>query len=304
MKLPYYKWFPRDFHSDPNVKRLSALARGCYRDILDFMWIAQYGYKIPDNDRILCSQLNLRPSQWKKVKEELMDPFGPVFILEGGFLISNRLKAEYDEACATVEKNTGAGKKSAEVRRKAAKADQEKRQRNLFPEDNNESCNKEVAKTNTGKPVAYLPPDKRELGAYDDWLPTNKFNSEGEVYIIRAQLIAQMGDTYPAVDVLSEIKKMYSWCVTNATKRKTHTGIGRFINSWMSGAQNDGGSNKRYASGNNSPADNAISVGEQHRQKRAELRTRMGFDDLDGIDDEIEESTIIEGECRHSSGGS
>lgn len=42
---------------------------------------------------------------------------------------------------------------------------------------------------------------------------------------------------YPAVDVLAELRKMVGWCDANPLRRKTKTGIKRFINNWLSKAQ-------------------------------------------------------------------
>lgn len=52
---------------------------------------------------------------------------------------------------------------------------------------------------------------------------------------------------YPAVDVKQELCKMVGWCDTNPKKRKTKSGIRRFINNWLAGEQDKGG---RYRGGN------------------------------------------------------
>ena len=44
-------------------------------------------------------------------------------------------------------------------------------------------------------------------------------------------------ELYPAIDVMQEIRKMIGWCDTNPSNRKTKKGIRRFINSWLSRAQ-------------------------------------------------------------------
>lgn len=44
-------------------------------------------------------------------------------------------------------------------------------------------------------------------------------------------------ELYPAVDVLAELRKMVGWCDANPQRRKTKTGIRRFINSWLAKAQ-------------------------------------------------------------------
>ena len=47
---------------------------------------------------------------------------------------------------------------------------------------------------------------------------------------------------YPAVDVFQELNAMEGWLDANPTKRKTPRGIKRFVNSWLSRAQDKGGS--------------------------------------------------------------
>jgi hypothetical protein len=68
--------------------------------------------------------------------------------------------------------------------------------------------------------------------------------------------IIQWQKTYPAVDVFAELAKMESWLDANPSKRKTSKGIKRFVNSWLSRAQDRGGSSpiqgkakKQYGSG-------------------------------------------------------
>ena len=47
---------------------------------------------------------------------------------------------------------------------------------------------------------------------------------------------------YPAVDVYQELNAMEGWCDANPKNRKTKAGIKRFVNSWLSRAQDKGGS--------------------------------------------------------------
>lgn len=73
-------------------------------------------------------------------------------------------------------------------------------------------------------------------------LPLNQ--GEHEVFDVDVQ---QWQALYPAVDVRQELRNMKGWLLGNPKLRKTKTGINRFINSWMSRAQNEakptGGSN-------------------------------------------------------------
>ena len=45
---------------------------------------------------------------------------------------------------------------------------------------------------------------------------------------------------YPAVDIMAELRKMAGWLDANPSKRKTRTGVKRFVNSWLSREQDKG----------------------------------------------------------------
>lgn len=60
-------------------------------------------------------------------------------------------------------------------------------------------------------------------------------------------------ELYPAVDVMQELRKMSSWSMDNPKKRKTKSGVRRFINAWLSKEQDKGGRYRtQYSSGDNS----------------------------------------------------
>ena len=51
----------------------------------------------------------------------------------------------------------------------------------------------------------------------------------------------ELGAAFPGVDVKAELLRARLWCDDNPTKRKTKSGIRRFITGWMTKAQNDAG---------------------------------------------------------------
>lgn len=65
-------------------------------------------------------------------------------------------------------------------------------------------------------------------------IPTNK---RGEFYGVTQSQLNDYQETYPATSVLHEFRKMLAWCDANPKRRKTMKGIKRFINSWLSNAQ-------------------------------------------------------------------
>ena len=65
----------------------------------------------------------------------------------------------------------------------------------------------------------------------------------GEEYPIYESDVSEWTKLYPAVDVKQELNNMRGWCLANPSKRKTKSGVKRFINSWLSKTQNKGGTN-------------------------------------------------------------
>ena len=68
-------------------------------------------------------------------------------------------------------------------------------------------------------------------------LPLN----DGSSYEVTQREIDEYSELYPAVDVKQEIRGMIGWIKANPTRRKTSRGIKRFMNSWLSRAQDQGG---------------------------------------------------------------
>lgn len=60
----------------------------------------------------------------------------------------------------------------------------------------------------------------------------------GEEYLIYEKQVKQWEEIYPSVNVINQLRAMKGWCIANPTKRKTKTGINRFINNWLSKEQN------------------------------------------------------------------
>ena len=71
-------------------------------------------------------------------------------------------------------------------------------------------------------------------------LPLN----DGTVFQVVQEEIDRWQETFPAVDVLQELREMRLWCDANPTKRKTARGIRKFIIHWLSKAQDDAGGMK------------------------------------------------------------
>lgn len=61
-------------------------------------------------------------------------------------------------------------------------------------------------------------------------------NAGPEFQVTEAQ-VAEFQQLYPAVDVLQQLREMRAWTISNPKQRKTHGGMMRFINQWLSKEQ-------------------------------------------------------------------
>ncbi len=83
-------------------------------------------------------------------------------------------------------------------------------------------------------------PDKPAQDPSGILLPLN----DKSFYDVPLDKIAMWEETYPAVDVKQELKRMIAWLDSNPTRRKTKRGITKFINGWLTREQDKGGTYK------------------------------------------------------------
>lgn len=65
--------------------------------------------------------------------------------------------------------------------------------------------------------------------------------NDGTEYPVYQEYVDKMAKLYPVVDVMQELRNMSAWCINNPKKRKTRSGITRFMNTWLSNEQDKGG---------------------------------------------------------------
>ncbi len=82
-------------------------------------------------------------------------------------------------------------------------------------------------------------PEVRELPVAE--IPLN----DGTAYAVSRKEAEEYAALYPAVDIRQELRNMRGWCLANPAKRKTRSGVKKFVNGWLSRAQDRGGSSGR-----------------------------------------------------------
>jgi hypothetical protein len=63
--------------------------------------------------------------------------------------------------------------------------------------------------------------------------------NDGTEFPITENQLTEFAALYPATDARQELRAMRAWAISNPTKRKTRSGILRFVNGWLSKAQNE-----------------------------------------------------------------
>lgn len=95
--------------------------------------------------------------------------------------------------------------------------------------------------SNTTSSITCPEPEKSAPTTSGILLPLN----DRSFYDVPLDKFALWRETYPAVDVEQELRRMTAWLDSNPTKRKTRRGIERFINNWLVRTQDSGGSKGR-----------------------------------------------------------
>jgi hypothetical protein len=68
-------------------------------------------------------------------------------------------------------------------------------------------------------------------------------NKRGEMFIVSEAQVHEFQELYPAVNVEQQLRAMRGWLMASPGRRKTKSGMLRFINSWLAKDQNRGHSN-------------------------------------------------------------
>ena len=97
-----------------------------------------------------------------------------------------------------------------------------------------------------GTPIPPTPP-KAPKEKKEDLSPVfvSLLLNDGTEYSVTRNAVEQYKKLFPSVNVEQELRSMVAWCMSNPAKRKTKSGIARFISNWLSRKQ-DGGGTKGY----------------------------------------------------------
>lgn len=113
------------------------------------------------------------------------------------------------------------------------------------PKSENDNPDRSLKITTKGKAALTEKENDSQIAKDEKVIISLPLNT-GELYPFTDKDIEYYKELYPAVDVMQELRSMLGWFDANPTRKKTKTGIKRFVNSWISKAQNSARGNTQY----------------------------------------------------------
>ena len=215
--MHYYKKNLGDYYK--KAGRLSILQHGAYTLLIDACY---------DRERF-PTKAEAIDWLWASTAEEIAAVefiLAKFFVFEDGVYTQSRIKEEIDK----YHENASINKRIAIEREKKRKEKSTKRERSV-----NEAPPNQEPRTINQEPMLKDIAQHENVIEPAGTLPTNKKGEEFPVYQTDIDLWTE---TYPAVNVIAELKKIRAWLDANPAKKKTKSGMKRFINSWMAREQN------------------------------------------------------------------
>lgn len=221
--LEYYKWFWKRWRLNRKVQRLNYIAKGFYRELLDEQFAEGF---IPDDvgelAHICACPVGVMEEHWPSLRVFFEE-------LEPGQLVNSlqeELRTELDRSRAAQSR---AGKRSAEVRSNTRSTTVEQPLNTCSTPVQPEEKRREEKRNTPAVTSDDVPADRGKLLGT---LPLNV--GEFSIYEKDAEEAQAL---YPAIDVKQEYRNMKGWLLASPKRRKTQHGIRKFINSWLSRAQ-------------------------------------------------------------------
>jgi len=233
--MHYYKRNIGDYHK--KAGRLSILQHGVYTLLIDACYDREVFPTLDDALDWVWASSDAEVDAVKFVLKKF-------FVEDDGFYIQNRIKEDLDKYHA----NSLINKRIAIEREKNKKKTKGKgKGTNREP-----IVNEKVDSTNEA------PPNQEPLTINQE--PLTKVNSslqknedspvcfelslnDNSLFDVTEKQCIKWSSLYPAVDIDIELRKITGWLDANPTKRKTRKGVLRFVNNWLSKAQDSGRSN-------------------------------------------------------------
>lgn len=249
----YQPWYESDFWT-LRVRRMHPMARLLYRALLQAAWDLEMPGLIKNDVPTIMAMCDCPDKKtWERFGNSVMAMFD---LSEDGTMYTNqRQMQELQKFYARKQSWSDRGKKGNEARW----AGKHKKTRGN-PSNSEEQRSLLIAKGSQKDPLATIsdpPPVSQPTPSQHQHQANTKPNknssaemnsapvvislplNDGTEYPISEQSVSEWKKLYLAVDVMQELRKMRGWLIGSPKRRKTKSGIGKFINAWLARAQDE-----------------------------------------------------------------
>lgn len=232
---PSFQFYARDFLSSTSVVTMTPEARGGYVMLLAHAWLQRRPGWLPDDD-VALSALSGLNGRWPECREMIRRAFR---VRKGWWIQARMVNERRAQHSRFIQAQKGArvtnGKRWGSVARRpnseslsgrtaVAPSSASAFASAIESKETPSPQSRRAGKPPSGRiPAEGSPILKTNLG--EDWQPTQ---DELDSWV----------QAYPALDVIGTIREAQAWLVANPSRRKTFSGMARYVNGWLAREQN------------------------------------------------------------------
>lgn len=213
---PAFQFYPKEFLSSDKVSRMCLTEVGAFTVLLCHSWLS---VGLPDDHKKIAGYLKLTIARFEKL---WAGPLSECFIERNGRLINPKQE--------TIRKALNTFR-AEQVRKGKLGGRPTKKSRGLSPAKPSESSATASSTASSKKNVQ----EQKEGGE-----PLMTFVTVGDPssWPLMPDRVIAWSEAYPNIDVTAECRKASAWLDANSVKRKTATGMPRFLVNWLNNAVN------------------------------------------------------------------
>ena len=247
-KRYYWLKLPVDFFRKKEVKRLRQISDGGGGNALVIIYLKMLLQSLQNDGKLFYDSLtdNFVSELALDLDEKVDDVCLAVDFLFNAGILAKISDSEYE--VLTAREMTGSETASAARKRRNRARQNHALAGNCHTRVTNCPIEIEIEKEEDADKPLY---SSESQSASEPPVITLPLNDKSEFPVFQEQCNEWAG-LYPAVDVAQQLRNMKGWLNANPSRRKTRSGILRFITGWLAKEQNQGGGRDHEAIINNS----------------------------------------------------
>lgn len=224
MKKISYCTSPSLLYKNKHFLELTILEKGIYFEITNYIWNSEEQFRIKYDIEEIGRSINCEAKDVENVIQKLQNGDDKIFAQELDFDNFEFFLHHID------------------LKKQIENFKNEKQAKQFS--DNNLDLNKKMLTTRIANKekvksprIGYLQEKERKLASYNGWLPTNKFGTSGEIYIVTESYIKSISQGFDNINIKDELEQMFNWLSNNRTKRKWASKMEDFIYNWLKSSE-------------------------------------------------------------------